>query len=235
MTSQRNKIVILPLGDFDASQQIILNHVVEYLALFFGLTVEVEDTFPLASLTLRVARRTHPEWGGHQLQSTHMINRFLRKRIPPHAATYLCLTTYDLWPGEDWNFVFGQASLVYRVGVWSMYRFGDPSRRRDFRRCLKRVLATAAHETAHQFGLHHCTAYSCGMCGSNSLEETDSRPLHFCPECTPKIAWATGVDLKERATKLQAFMERTGLVEEKVYYQQSAKLMQTARSNDTNQ
>ena len=38
----------------------------------------------------------------------------------------LAITAFDLWPGPGWNFVFGQASLTERVGVWSMARNGDP-------------------------------------------------------------------------------------------------------------
>ena len=49
-------------------------------------------------------------------------------RRPEDAVAVLGLTTSDLWPGEGWNFVFGQASLRDRIGVWSLYRFGDPER-----------------------------------------------------------------------------------------------------------
>ncbi len=47
----------------------------------------------------------------------------------------LALTTSDLWPGEGWNFVFGQASLSERVGVWSLHRLGNPQI--EFTTCLR--------------------------------------------------------------------------------------------------
>lgn len=39
----------------------------------------------------------------------------------------IAFTNADLWPGEGWNYVFGQASLADHVGVWSIHRYGDPS------------------------------------------------------------------------------------------------------------
>ena len=39
----------------------------------------------------------------------------------------ISFTSTDLWPGEDWNFVFGQASFEKPVGVWSLHRLGDPA------------------------------------------------------------------------------------------------------------
>jgi len=43
----------------------------------------------------------------------------------PHEIAF---TASDLWPGPGWNFVFGLASLRERVGVWSIHRFGNPSK-----------------------------------------------------------------------------------------------------------
>lgn len=195
------------------------------MASFFGLTVRVQETIPLQSVENKV-QRIHPEWGDRQILSRWVLHTLLKGRLPADGAAYLCLTTSDLWPGRGWNFVFGEASLKRRVGVWSTYRFGDPSAGElEFRTCLRRILAIAVHETAHMFGLQHCTAHSCGMCGTNSLSESDRRPIHFCPQCTPKIAWATGVDLIKRARTLSAFCSRAGLTEEARFYAESAELL----------
>lgn len=232
VSAKRNRIVILPLGDFNDAQQRILNCCAEFLSCFFGLAVRVDERVALASIQGKV-QRTHPEWGDHQLLSKWVLDTLLPARLPSDAATYLCLTTVDLWPGRGWNFVFGQASLKNRVGVWSMYRYGDPSLGvEDFQRCLRRVLATAAHETAHMFSLRHCIANSCGMCGSNSLQESDRRPIHFCPQCIPKIAWATGVDLVERSRELGAVCVRMGLQDEAEYYERSMQLLETGCSKE---
>jgi HSP20 family molecular chaperone IbpA len=58
--------------------------------------------------------------------STYLLYEVLEPDRPEDALAYLALTASDLWPGEGWNFVFGQANLRRRVGVWSLYRNGDP-------------------------------------------------------------------------------------------------------------
>ena len=59
--------------------------------------------------------------------------------------------------------------------------------------------------------MQHCTAFQCGMCGSNSLGESDGRPLAFCPECMAKVCWATRADPAARYQKLLEFCKRNAL------------------------
>lgn len=87
---------------------------------------------------------------------------------PDDALAYLALTASDLWPGDGWNFVFGQANLRQRVGVWFIYRNGDPAQgEHAFRLCLRRTLAMATHEAGHVLTMKHCIAFACLMHGSN--------------------------------------------------------------------
>ncbi len=152
-----------------------------------------------------------------------MLTQVLRPRLPEDAAAYIAFTSADLWPGEGWNFVFGQASLRDRVGVWSIYRNGDPEAGPDeFRLCLVRTMKTGGHELGHMFGMAHCTAYECGMNGSNTLEEKDRRPLALCPQCVAKVCWATGAEPAERFRRLAAFCRQHGLGGEGRFYEESA-------------
>jgi archaemetzincin len=113
------------------------------------------------------------------------------------------------------------------VGVWSIYRNGDPDAGREgFRLCLLRTLKTAAHELGHMFSIPHCTLYECGMCGSNSREEADRRPLWLCPECMAKVCWATEADPVERYKKLSEFAREQGLKAEQEFYEQSIKTLE---------
>jgi archaemetzincin len=130
------------------------------------------------------------------------------------------LTTLDLYPQDDWNFVFGQASLSERVGVFSFARnddsfFGDPPSPRQLVR--KRALQVLTHEVGHMFGLWHCAYYSCNMNGSNSLEEADTQPPHLCPVCLRKLQYTIGFDPAARYEALADFYERVGMAEEAAF------------------
>ena len=135
----------------------------------------------------------------------------------------LALTTADLWPGKGWNFVFGQASFSDRVGVWSLSRFGNPEgAKAEAQQYRRRMFKVAVHETGHMLGIAHCTAYECGMNGSNHLAEMDSRPFSFCPECVQKIWWACRVDPVRRYASLAEFAKQHGLAAEAAFWQKSA-------------
>ena len=208
---ERDTIYILPIGEFVGPQKRIFDDTVEFLALFYNLRVEFRDAISLDEIP-NDARRVHPSWGMRQLHTGYILQRVLEPTLPDDAAAYLALTSEDLWPGDGWNFVFGQASIEKRVGVWSVHRNGDPGASEDeYRTCLLRSIKTAAHETGHIFSIRHCTAYECLMCGSNSQEESDRKPLWLGPECLAKVLWATGSKLEGRYGRLQSFCEKREL------------------------
>jgi len=216
----RRAIVVQPLGEFSEPQRRLITLTAQFLGLFYNLPVTVEKDLPL-SVVPASARRTHPTWGVKQILSTYVLDEVLKPRLPKDAFAYIAFTPSDLWPGEGWNFVFGQASLRERVGVWSLSRFGDPAGSGEtFRLALLRTLKTGSHEMGHMFSILHCTAYECDMCGSNSLPESDRRPLALCPECMAKVCWATHTDPVERYRKLASFAEKQGLKPEAASYRQ---------------
>lgn len=59
-------------------------------------------------------------------------------------------------------------------------------------------LQTMTHEIGHMFGIKHCQWLNCVMQGSNHLEESDRRPLDFCPICLRKMQSAVGFKIAER-------------------------------------
>ena len=202
---KRNVIYIQPVGDFTGTQRKIVTLTADFMGRYFNRTVKVQKDLPLSVIAGK-ARRKHPTWGMDQILTTYVLDDVLKPRLPDDAAASIAFTASDLWPGEGWNFVFGQASLRDRVGVWSIYRNGRPDVDADaFRLCLRRTLKTATHETGHMFSIQHCTKYECNMCDSNNREESDRRPLEVCPECVAKICWATAADPAERFRKLAAF------------------------------
>ncbi len=212
-------LYVQPLGDFTASQRAIVELAAEFLGLFFNLEARILPDVPLAVIPAE-ARRVPPWTSEAQILATYVLADVLKPRLPEDAAACIALTASDLWPGPGWNFVFGMASTRDRVGVWSINRNGDPVKERAV--CLLRTLKTAAHETAHMFSLSHCIAYACVMCGSNSLAESDRRPLALCPECAAKVCWATETDPLARYGLLSAFCKKHGLAEAATFYEKAA-------------
>jgi archaemetzincin len=203
------------VGDFTEPQRRILDLTRDYLGVFFDCPLSVRRGVALASIPPR-ARRTHPSWGDEQVLTGYVLYEVLEPERPADALAYLALTGSDLWPGEGWNFVFGQANLRRRIGVWSIYRNGDPAE--DFTLCLRRTLATATHETGHVLGMRHCTAFRCLMNGSNHQEERDRRLLHLCPVCLRKLMWNLRADPVPYLTKLKTFCEQNAFRPEVVWY-----------------
>jgi archaemetzincin len=221
-TAKRNKLCIQPIGDFDKNQKKVLDLAAEFLGLYYDLPVEFKDPMSLDVVPLGASRTRNPQKGDLQLLTTYIIEEVLYPKRPKDAAAYLGFTTTDLWPGEGWNFVFGQALLDGRVGVWSINRFGDPAKSdASFKLCLLRTMKLATHETGHMFTMEHCTAYMCNMAGTNSLDETDKHPLWLCPECMAKVCWMRQVDPVSRYTKLADFCKEQGFPTEQTFYEKS--------------
>jgi archaemetzincin len=218
---ERHVIYLQPIGEFTVKQRAVVALTAQYVRLYFNLEVRVLPDKPLTIIP-DSAQRRHPSWGMKQLLSTHLLYEVLAPALPDDAAALLGLTAIDLWPGEGWNFVFGQASLRKRVGVWSINRNGDPGASdADFALCLLRTIKTATHELGHMFSMLHCTKYECNMCGSNNREESDKGPLALCPECLAKICWATATDPVQRYRKLLTYCRKHGLKAEASFFEKS--------------
>jgi archaemetzincin len=201
---------IVPIGPLSKGQGEVLAIVQDFMKAFFGLPLALDPMVPLDGIPENARRFQYFE-GPDQLLTSYLLNDVLMKRRQPKDAAVLGITASDLWPGPGWNFVFGQASLKERVGVWSMARNGDPDGREGMRRiCALRTVMTATHETGHMFGIRHCTRYECGMNGSNNGDERDRQPLEFCPECQPKLWWTLNLDPLKRSQALEAVAKRHG-------------------------
>jgi archaemetzincin len=150
-----------------------------------------------------------------QIQATYFVDQLLPALLPSDAAALICLTSFDLYPGDTWNYIFGQASLEKRVGVWSLWRLEKENGKRAAKDLfLDRTLKVAMHETGHMFSMRHCTKYECLMSGTNHLGETDRRPLDTCPECTMKIAWGMKYNPRDRFKAIAEFWRKQGRVAE---------------------
>ena len=205
----RDTLWIQPLGSFSEKERRIVDLTASFLNAYFNCPVRLMESLDLAVIP-KDKRRAHG--GQEQILTGHILHEVLKPRLPENAAAFIALTAMDLYPGKGWNFVFGQASLKERVGVWSLARFGDPDGDDDaFRLCLLRTLKVASHETGHMFSLPHCVLHECNMCGSNNLRETDRHPLALCAECNAKVCWAARADPRQRYRALEVFCRAQGL------------------------
>jgi archaemetzincin len=221
----RSALCVQPLGPFRPEQRRVVALAARYLELFFALPVRTLREIPLNLIPLEAQRR-HPDWGDQQLLTGWILDHLLAPAVPTDAVALICLTAADLWPGEGWNYVFGQANLERRVAVWSIYRNGDPSNGPDaFRVCLRRTLLTAAHELAHLLGLAHEIRFRCLMNGSNHREEADQRPLWPSPETLAKLCWATGDVPAAHCRRVEPFLAGQGFAADLQLYRHSLRLL----------
>lgn len=209
---KRGTIYLLPLDEFDEYVP-QLEDLRDFMQRFYCLPTKVlpRHTFPQNRITERMNRSTRRR----QWLSTDIL-RELQPLLPEDAYCMLGITMTDLYPDPQWNFVFGQASLKQRVGIYSFARF-DPAfwgqeRTPDARlQMLHRTCGLIAHETGHMFGIRHCVYYSCMMNGTNHQDESDSKPLCPCAVCLRKMHWSIGFDPAKRERELGEIYQRLGI------------------------
>uniref|UniRef100_A0A7N9ATH5 Archaemetzincin-2 n=1 Tax=Mastacembelus armatus TaxID=205130 RepID=A0A7N9ATH5_9TELE len=233
--ASQNTIYIQTIGSFgEAGEQ--TDQYVEWLrqycqAFFYGLSVKLLPAVSVAET--RCSFRVNSN--SHNLQIlTGDLLRFLGNRKPKDAFCIVGITMIDLYPKDSWNFVFGQASLSMGMGVFSFARYDDNFYTRNYAGRLKKRLQlkqgeysvfdgyytppitstlllrsckTMTHEIGHMFGIKHCQWLNCVMQGSNHLEESDRRPLDFCPICLRKLQVSISFKIAERYKALLRWME----------------------------
>ena len=113
------------------------------------------------------------------LVSEYIASRF-SKIVEPGGILVVGVVEGDGYV-EGLNFVFGLASK--KLGVASVYTF---RLYHGLGSVVERIAKVIAHEVGHLLSLGHCRNH-CVMRFSNSLEELDSKPLRFCPECRRRL------------------------------------------------
>jgi archaemetzincin len=222
-TKQRTTLYVQPLGEFSPAQTKLVGETAEILSRYYNLPTKVLAPLALDALPAK-ARRI--EEGHPQILTTYVLDKVLKPKRPKDAVAVLGLTTADLWPGKGWNYLFGQASLSDRVGIWSIYRYGNlDGTPAELEQACRRTFKVAVHETGHMLGIQHCTAYECLLNGSNSLAEVDSRPMWLCPECVQKVWWACHADPIKRYEALIEFGKQHHLDAEVDFWQKSVECL----------
>ncbi len=214
---QKRKIIYLqPLSEFRAGEAPPVDVLREYAAAYF--TLEVRVLPPLGLGEQKITTRRNPTTGNRQLLTGDILAA-LQKKVPDDAFCLLGITMEDLYPAPSWNFVFGEASLRERVGVYSFARY-DPTFYGEARgpdhgkTLLRRSCKVLVHETGHMFGLQHCIYFRCVFNGSNHLAESDARPQHECPVDLHKLRFSIGFDVARRYAGLVRFYRKVGFDDE---------------------
>ncbi|XP_028991206.1 archaemetzincin-2 isoform X2 [Betta splendens] len=233
--ANHNTIYIQPIGSIGVAG-FQTDQYVEWLrgycqAFFYGLSVKLLPTVSVADTGCAFRVNSN----SHNLQIlTGDLLQFLGKQKPEDAFCIVGITMIDLYPKDSWNFVFGQASLNRGIGVFSFARYDDNFYSRNYAGRLQtqlqpkpghysvfdgyytppitstlllRSCKTMTHEIGHMFGIKHCQWLSCVMQGSNHLEESDRRPLDFCPICLRKLQVSINFKIAERYKALLHWME----------------------------
>jgi archaemetzincin len=212
-TTERGTIVLTRLGNVTPEQNRVLALTAMYVETFFGRPVRFAPDLDLARIPASAQRESRGF--GLQVRTSFVLDSLMTPERPPDAFVYVAFSTLDLFPEASWNFVFGQARPAEGVGVWSLARFSEaPGADRGDRLLLRRTMRTASHEVGHLLGLPHCIAYECLMNGSNSLEESDARPLELCPVCMAKLCASLGLDSAARMARLANVLDEFGMARE---------------------
>ena len=212
----RKMVYLQPLGEFDAAEDASLETLRQFAEAFFFMEADL-----LPPVDIREGKftcRTNEQTGQLQLLTQDVL-KWLAGCLPDDACFVLAVTMVDLYPDDDWNFVFGQASLSDRVGVYSLARYqpsfyGQPAGEDADRLAARRACKVLAHESCHMFSMEHCIYYHCLMNGGNHMDEADSQPMHLCPVCLRKLHAVVEFDVPERYGRLLKFSEQIGFDDE---------------------
>jgi len=179
-----------------------LGHLERFCAAFFpGMAIQVLPK----PLSLKAVSSRENEVGHKQylirdiMQMLSSDKEVLRHR---RAFCKLGITLEDIYPGEEWNFVYGQANMLERAGVFSFARhsplFSEGVHATDAdglaeERLLTWVRScrhTMVHEAVHMLGIKHCVHFRCLMNGNNGPGDTCTGVQFLCPVCLRKVLFA---------------------------------------------
>ena len=129
-----------------------------------------------------------------QYNADRILKRIITLTKAHKSFRILGVIDKDIY-SEPLNFVFGIAikpikrilglpvtSLISVTRLREQF-YNNPENENLFE---LRILKEAVHELGHTFSLEHCNKF-CIMRFSNSLMDTDKKPVQFCESCAKKI------------------------------------------------
>jgi archaemetzincin len=217
-STRRRTVYLQPIGEMNQYHEEAVQVSKEVLEAFFQLPIIVGGAWASGCVPRshwRASVLPGERWS--QADGEYILDSVLLQKFPKEAVVLKALTTFDLWDGGSFNYVFGLGSLDSRVAVTSLWRLGDfqTSNRAD----IFRVVKTVVHEVCHAFSLSHCVEFDCCMNGSNDANEGDLQPIELCPSCLKKLRWNIGFDPLCHLVDMQRVCARWGFADAAVRYE----------------
>ena len=189
---------------------LVLKQLRKFCAAFFlGMTVELAPPINLNSIP-NLTSRVHPATNRRQYLVGDIL-KYLARQRPSHAQCMIAMTTVDLYPSPDLNFVLGHAQMHTGCGVFGFGRhfssqFSSSSSTPTANQQLGQLWVltrVVSHELCHTLGMKHCYHYHCAMNESVSIQQAATQPLFLCPICLRKLKKWVNFDIFQRYLQLK--------------------------------
>lgn len=208
LNKTQDHILLVPLVyEGHVVSDFILNGLSEFLEIFYDSTVKVGEKFDLHG---RCTARDYNKYKQIDENRTLSIVKTLKTK---NISCVAAITQCDIIDFRRQSFVFGITEPDLRVCVSSLARYNpsfydeDDAEMTEQQKLLK-ACSVVSHEIGHVFGLEHCIYYRCVMNGSNSLDEDEKLPLHFCSVCLKKMHFLLNFNIENRYVRLMEFFKK---------------------------
>ena len=133
--------------------------------------------------SLNLAAHT-PELLVEEKYNSTAVLLYLSKHIPVNTKKCLAISQRDLY-SPIFSHLYGEAQLEGTCALMSLYRLRQEfyNQSPDPELFISRCRKEAVHETAHTFGLLHCSNRYCVMYPSSTINDTDEKSDVLCPVC----------------------------------------------------
>jgi archaemetzincin len=172
----RNKIVVVPLGEID---YVFINRLASQLVSYFNIGVDVLQG-------AKLPQEAYNEQRG-QYYSTVILNKLEILKSSPEEKM-LGVVDEDLYIPTQ-NFVFGEADLVAKTAVISLFRLKRENYEiLDEEKVLfSRSFKEAIHLLGHLWGFADCRNPKCVMYLPGDVSDVDRKGVRFCDNCLRKV------------------------------------------------
>lgn len=119
VTPEKKTIYLLPFGKFNAK---FMDRLVAFCGVFYpGTLVKVLPEQDLLKEIPNITKRKNTF--GDQFLCADILTYMKQKCVPKDAYCVMGITLCDIYPGSNWNYVYGWATYTSRVAIFSFVRW----------------------------------------------------------------------------------------------------------------